>query len=55
MVDLIKKNNLKEAVSDLQIAEDVAETLNAKVLKILDEAANRAKLNGRRTLLSRDL
>jgi histone H3/H4 len=55
MVDLIVKSKIKAAVPDLNVADEVAETLNNKVLKILDEAANRAKLNGRRTLQARDL
>ncbi len=55
MVDIIKKSNIKIAVSDLNVADEVAEALNNKVLKILDEASNRAKLNGRKTLQARDL
>jgi histone H3/H4 len=55
MADLIKKNNIKEAVPDMQIAEEVGEALNGKVQKILDDAASRAKLNGRKTLQARDL
>jgi len=55
MVDLIIKSKIKSAVPDMSVAGDVAEALNKKVLKLLDEAANRAKLNGRRTLQARDL
>ena len=55
MVDIIKKSNIKAAVSDLNVADEVAEALNNKVIKLLDEAANRAKLNGRKTLQARDL
>jgi len=55
MVDLIVKSKIKEAVSGMSIAGDVAGKLNEKVLKLLDEAANRAKLNGRRTLQGKDL
>ena len=55
MVDLIKKNKIKSAVPDLQVAEEVVEALNQKVVKLLDEASTRAKMNGRRTLLPRDL
>ncbi|MDO8563509.1 MAG: DUF1931 domain-containing protein [Nanoarchaeota archaeon] len=55
MVDLIIKSKIKSTVPDLSVSADVPEALNNKVLKILEEAATRAKLNGRRTLQARDL
>ena len=55
MTDLIIKSKIKSAVPDLQVSSDVPDGLNKKVLKILEEAANRAKLNGRRTLQAKDL
>ncbi len=55
MVDLIIKSKIKSAVPDLNVAEEVAEALNNKVLKLLEDASTRAKLNGRRTLQARDL
>jgi histone H3/H4 len=55
MVDLIVKSKIKEATKDLNVASDVAEALNRKVEKLLEEAAERAKANGRRTLYARDL
>jgi histone H3/H4 len=55
MVDIIIKSKIKDAVPDLMVAGEVAEALNNKVLKILEEASQRAKLNGRRTLQARDL
>ncbi len=54
-IELIIKSKIKSAVPDLQVAAEVPEALNKKVLKILDEAATRAKANGRRTLQARDL
>lgn len=54
-VDLIVKSKIREAISDLNVASDVAEGLNEKVLKLLQDAAARAKANGRRTLQARDL
>ncbi len=54
-VNLIIKSKVKAAVPDLSVAGEVPEALNRKVLKILEEAATRAKLNGRRTLQARDL
>lgn len=55
MVDLIVKSKIKAAVPDLSVAAEVADALNKRVLKLLEEAAVRAKLNGRRTLQARDL
>lgn len=57
MANLIIKSNIKSAVTDKisNVAAEVAEALNEKVQKILDEACERAKANGRRTLHARDL
>lgn len=54
-VDLIIKSKVKAAVPDLSVASDVPEALNGKVLRLLEEASKRAKLNGRRTLQAKDL
>lgn len=54
-VELIIKSKIKAAVPELSVAAEVADALNEKVLKMLDEASNRAKANGRRTLQARDL
>ena len=54
-VDLIVKSKIKEAVKDLNVSSDVAEALNEKVYNLLQDAAGRAKANGRRTLQARDL
>ncbi len=53
--DLIIKSKIKAAVPDLSVSAEVPDALNRKVLKLLEEAATRAKLNGRRTLQARDL
>ena len=55
MVELIIKSKIKSAVSDLSVSSDIPDALNKKVLDIIDEAAKRAKLNGRRTLQAKDL
>lgn len=55
MADLIIKSKIKSAVPDLSVAAEVADELNRKVEKMLQEAAQRAKANGRRTLQARDL
>ena len=55
MTDLIIKSKIKSAVPDLSVASEVPDALNKKVLKLLEDASQRAKLNGRRTLQARDL
>ena len=54
-IDIIIKSKIKSAVPDLQVAAEVPDALNLKVLKLLEEASARAKANGRRTLQARDL
>jgi len=54
-IDLIIKSKIKAAVPELSVAGDVPEALNKKVIKLLEDASQRAKLNGRRTLQARDL
>jgi len=55
MVDLIVKSKIREAVQGFSVAGEVADALNKKVQKILDDATLRAKANGRRTLKARDI
>lgn len=54
-IDLIIKSKIKSAVPDMSVAGEVPDALNKKVHKILQEAAERAKANGRRTVQARDL
>ena len=57
MVNLVIKSNIREAVKERipNVASEIAEALNEKIQKILDDACERAKANGRRTLQARDL
>lgn len=56
-VNLVIKSNIRHAVKDKisNVAAEVEEALNERVQKLLDEACERAKANGRRTLHARDL
>ncbi len=54
-IELIVKSKVKEAVPELSVAAEVIPALNEKVKKLLLEASERAKANGRRTLQARDL
>jgi len=55
MVNLIVQSRIRDAVDGMNVSSEVAPVLNKKVQKILDEAVERAKANGRRTLQGRDL
>jgi histone H3/H4 len=54
MADLIVKSKVREAVKGMNVASDVADALDKRVAALLEEAAARAKANGRRTLQARD-
>lgn len=54
-IDLVIKSKIKSAVPDMSVAGEVPDALNKKVHKILQDAAERAKANGRRTVQARDL
>ena len=55
MIDLIIKSKIREAVKGLNVSSEVPDALNKKVQRLLDDASERAKANGRRTLQARDL
>ena len=55
MAKLIVESRIRDSVDGMNVAAEVAPALAKKVQKILDEAVERAKANGRRTLQARDL
>ena len=56
MADLVVvRSKLKEHVEGMNVAGDLAESLNVEVVKLLKRAAERAKANKRSTVQSRDL
>ncbi|MBU0472424.1 MAG: DUF1931 domain-containing protein [Nanoarchaeota archaeon] len=56
MSDLyIVKAKIKELSGDLNVASDFPDVLNEKVKNLILEAINRAKANGRRTLMGKDI
>jgi len=52
---LITKSQVKQVVGDINISEDFYPALNIEVERILKKALERAKENGRRTLMARDI
>ena len=53
--DLVVKSKIKAAVKDLNVASDVPDALNKRLLQMIHDGIARAKANGRRTLQARDL
>ncbi|MFH1589390.1 MAG: DUF1931 domain-containing protein [archaeon] len=51
----IVKAKVKEIAGDFNVAGDFSIALNEKVKKQILEAIERAKANGRRTLMAKDL
>lgn len=56
-VNLIIKSKIRDAVKEEvpNVAAEVEEALNERVIELLKKACERAKANGRRTLHARDL
>lgn len=52
---LIVKAKLKSVVPGYSISSDLGEALNAKVEALIKDAAKRAELNGRKTVMAKDL
>jgi histone H3/H4 len=55
MTDLIVKTNVQEALDDHQVSAELFEALDSEVEDILEEAAQRAEANDRRTVMPYDL
>jgi len=51
MADLIVKAAVKEALSDKNVASDFYDALDAEVEELLEDAAERAEANDRKTSL----
>jgi histone H3/H4 len=55
MTDLIVKSGVKDALSDHAISADFYDAFNGEVAELLEEAAERAEANSRKTVEPRDL
>jgi histone H3/H4 len=55
MADLIVKAAVKEALEDYNVASDFYDSLDEEVEELLEDAAERADANGRKTVQARDL
>ena len=52
---VIVKAKIKDVAKGLNVASDVSEALNQKVIKIIEEACERAKANKRTTVMGKDV
>ena len=52
---LITKSQVKHILGDINISEDFYPALTVEVERIIKKALERAKQNGRRTLMARDI
>lgn len=55
MSDLVVKSAVKDALDEKNVASDFYETLDDEVEELLEDAAERADANGRKTVQPRDL
>lgn len=55
MTDLVSKAQVKDVLSDYNVAQDFYDSLDEEVEELLLDAAERAEENERRTVKSRDL
>jgi histone H3/H4 len=55
MADLIVKAAVKEALDDMNVSSDFYDALDEEVEELLEDAAERAEANDRKTVQPRDL
>jgi histone H3/H4 len=55
MTDLIVKSGVKEVLADHPVSADFIEAVNDEVTELLNEVAERAEANDRKTVKPRDL
>ncbi len=52
---LVVKAKIKDAAKGYNVASDLADALSDKVQELITAACERAKANGRRTVMAKDL
>jgi histone H3/H4 len=55
MTDLIVNSSVKDALADHNVSADFYDALDAEVAELIEDAAERAKSNDRKTVQPRDL
>lgn len=54
-VGLIVKSKIKEICGEINVAGELPDALDAKAVQLLKDAIERAKANGRKTVMGKDL
>jgi histone H3/H4 len=55
MTEVVVKSKIKELTAGYSVSSDFADELDAYVKQIIEKAKDRAKANGRKTIMSRDI
>lgn len=55
MTDLFVDSGVKKALEGYHVSADLYDALDAKVANLLEEAAERAEANDRKTVMSQDI
>lgn len=55
MTYIVVKSQIKDLVGEMQVSGDFAEALDKKVKEIIKTSVQRAKDNGRRTVMPKDI
>lgn len=55
MVDVLKKNGVREAASGVNVGADFYDALDDEVKRLIDRAVERAQANNRKTIKARDV
>jgi histone H3/H4 len=55
MDSVIVRSKVKDFVENMSIAADFSEKLNEEVIALIRKAAERARENGRRTVMAKDV
>ena len=54
-MSIIVKAKIKEIAGEINVAGDFADSLDQKVTQLVKDAIERAKSNGRRTVMAKDI
>ncbi len=55
MPEVVVKSKIKELTAGYSVSSDFAEELDLKVKEMISKAIDRAKANGRKTVMARDI
>jgi len=53
--NIVVRSKIKELCGEMSVAADFGDALNEEVLRIVKKAVERAKANGRKTVMPKDI